>query len=349
MLARIKALKAEEDAKAKDSVKIIPTSVATVPKGNNKTKVTPIKAAGATVTPTNPLLSKLKKAKTPAKPKPVRRRRKQGALGRCIRGWKRYCNKHGKGYAITCAQMTVFLSTLIVAYFALSSRSGCKVTDTIIEASSDGIGDGYIRCLGSYGGYFMCKDGDDANWKCIRRYNFCIPHSWSIGFFKDKDCVDFDDSVSPSRVQAARSPHVYNSNFSRSDGTFIRIENNMYFPQLGPLESLTIPKKLETGLSANEAGTPTPVPISYLTHDYFFGSYTFALLVGNNPNYQFFSIPLLQCREISYKLDDETVYKNYVYIDSWCEEGEILEEVHQRAEPPTELYIEIPKDNGNTL
>ena len=69
----------------------------------------------------------------------------------------------------------------------------------------------------------------------------------------------------------------------------------------------------------------------------------------NNPNYQFFSIPLLQCREISYKLDDETVYKNYVYIDSWCEEGEILEEVHQRAEPPTELYIEIPKDNGNTL
>ena len=114
-------------------------------------------------------------------------------------------------------------------------------------------------------------------------------------------------------------------------------------------KNIEIPTVLEAGLSSNAAGTATEIPVSYVNHDYFFGSYTFALLVGNNPNYQFFSIPLLQCKEISYKLDDETVYKNYVYIDSWCEEGEILEEVHQRAEPPTELYIEIPKDNGNAL
>ena len=352
MLARIKALKEEEEAKAKAAGKVVAPSVDVPKKAANKTKVTPIKqpSLGA-VTTKNAAMLKLKKggktAKVSAKSTPPKRkrRRREGALGKCIRGWKRYCKKHGKGYAITTVQLLVFLSTLVAVYFAFASQSGCTVTNTRISSTSDGVGDGFLRCMGRYGGYFQCKDGD-TNWKCVRRFNLCIPHSWSIGFFKDKDCIDFDDAVSPSRVRAPRIPHVYNSNFSRSDGTFVDIKSNMYFPKLGQVGPLALPDTLSKGLSTNAAGTANPIPQSYLEHDYFFGIYTFALVVGNNPEYQFSTVPIMKCQQISYKLDDETTYTNYIYVDGWCEEGEVQEETHQRADPRIELYIEIPRNTG---
>ena len=64
-------------------------------------------------------------------------------LRNCIRGWKKYCKKHGKGYAITSFQLLLFFSTLLAVYFLLSSRSGCNVADTVVEATKDGIGEGF--------------------------------------------------------------------------------------------------------------------------------------------------------------------------------------------------------------
>ena len=125
--------------------------------------------------------------------------------------------------------MLLFLSTLVAVYFLLSSRSGCNVADTVVESTKDGIGEGFLRCLGNYGGYFICKDGE-TNWKCIRRYNLCVPKAWSVAFFTDPDCVRYDTKVSPARLNTSRAPHSYKSNFSRSDGTFVGVEHAMYFP-----------------------------------------------------------------------------------------------------------------------
>ena len=146
MLARIKALKEEEEAKAKAAGKVVAPSVDVPKKAANKTKVTPIKqpSLGA-VTPKNAALLKLKKGGKTAKgsskstPPKRKRRRREGALGKCIRGWKRYCKKHGKGYAITTVQLLVFLSTLVAVYFAFASQSGCTVTNTRISSTSDGV------------------------------------------------------------------------------------------------------------------------------------------------------------------------------------------------------------------
>ena len=41
-----------------------------------------------------------------------------------------------------------------------------------------------------------------------------------------------------------------------------------------------------------------------------------------------------------------SLYTNYIYVDGWCEEGEVQEETHQRADPRIELYIEIPRNTG---
>lgn len=347
MLAKIKELKKKED-EANAAAGGLPSATRV-----SSTKVIPLKGSAAKLVTKKPVATKTKLSndqKLRKKPKgevssKKRSRRKRGVLRNCIRGWKKYCKKHGKGYAITSFQLLLFFSTLLAVYFLLSSRSGCNVADTVVEATKDGIGEGYLRCLGSYGGYFICKDGE-TNWKCIRRYDLCVPKAWSVGFFTDPDCVRFDTKVSPARLNTSRTPHSYKSNFSRSDGTFVSLEHAMYFPQLGDLDGAAFPTIVTDGLSRNPAGQPMEIPLSYTQHDYFYGSYTFALVVGSNSQYQFFTIPLMKCQEITYKLDDETEYKNFVYVDSWCEEGEVQEESHQRSEPPQELYIEIPRNTG---
>ena len=82
MLARIKALKEEEEAKAKAAGKVVAPPVDVPKKAANKTKVTPIKqpSLGA-VTPKNAALLKLKKggkaAKVSAKSTPPKRKRRR--------------------------------------------------------------------------------------------------------------------------------------------------------------------------------------------------------------------------------------------------------------------------------
>ena len=55
----------------------------------------------------------------------------------------------------------------------------------------------------------------------------------------------------------------------------------------------------------------------------------------------------MKCQEISYKLDDETEYKNFVYIDSLVRRGRSSRgKPSKDLSPHKNLYIEIPRNTA---
>ena len=261
--------------------------------------------------------------------------------------------EHGRGYQKLFCQVTVWLGSLVGVFAYFSNMSGCSVIEKLVVVpGADSTGDGFLACGGQYGAYFACIENEEKTWNCIRRYELCVPHSWSIGIYTDPACLVYDQSITDPRLKGKRPPNEFETNFTYVDKSFPAMEfyENYWLPELSKIEpsDKIFPPAIIAGLSVGSGGIPQDPPPQYLAHDYFYGTYQFGLkeIGGIERPDQFFQLPVLTCSKVAYTVTrngEEVKQSKYIRVDPWCEEGEIQPGTHERKRVSTGLYFVVPK------